>query len=96
MKTHIAELEAFKKKVQDDQAREAAKVQEQIDALEDKEYKKILDETKNSMQKERDQVEEEEKTKKTLEYINSFSQSDKKAEAAKAVKTGDKGMEEAD
>lgn len=49
----------YKKKVKDEQAKEAAKFQEKIDAMEDSEYKKTLDETKQTIQKEKDQMKQE-------------------------------------
>lgn len=55
MKKQIQELEAFRKKVQEEKAKEAAKFQEKIDAQEDQEYKKVLEETKETVQKEKDE-----------------------------------------
>ena len=55
MKKQIQELEAFRKKVQEEKAKEAAKFQEKIDAQEDQEYKKALEETKETVQKEKDE-----------------------------------------
>lgn len=59
MKKQITELEVYKKKVKDEQAKEAAKFQEKIDAMEDSEYKKTLDETKKTIEKEKDEIKQE-------------------------------------
>ena len=49
-KKKIQELEAWKKKAEEQKNKEVAKFQDQIDALEDKEYKKSLDDTKETIQ----------------------------------------------
>lgn len=74
-KKKIAELETWKKQAQEQKNKEVVKFQDQIDALEDKEYKKTLDDTKDTIQQEKDKIKEEDKKKKTIEYVNSFSQS---------------------
>lgn len=50
------------------------KFQDQIDALEDKEYKKTLDDAKKSSEKEAQEEKEKEKVQKTLDYISSMAQ----------------------
>lgn len=88
MKKQVAELQAFKKKVQDDQAKEAAKFQEKIDAMEDTEYKKTLEETKETVQKEKDEIKKDEEVKKTLEYVHSFGEKEKSS-ASEGAKEDD-------
>lgn len=75
-KKKIEELEQWKKKAEEQKNKEVVKFQDQIDALEDKEYKKTLDDTKDTIAQEREQIQKEEKKKKTMEYVNSFGQAD--------------------
>jgi hypothetical protein len=42
--------------VQEEKAKEAAKFQEKIDSLEDTEYKKTLEETKETVKKEKEEI----------------------------------------
>lgn len=77
MKNKIQELEAFRKKAQEEKDKETAKVQERMDADEDKQYKKTLEDTKDTIKKEKDEVKKEEDDKKMMEYVNSFNQQEK-------------------
>jgi len=77
MKNKIQELETFRKKAQEEKDKETAKVQERMDADEDKQYKKTLEDTKDTIKKEKDEVKKEEDDKKMMEYVNSFNQQEK-------------------